>query len=180
MNKIRLSVVLFLSMLASSSAFAGMRLSVVAAGNYGLTNTTAATITIKGGIGYGGGLLLGFPMGSSAFFELGGIYNQYTLTTTDSSGTIPDITATSSAIHIPATFNFMLGRAVSLGLGGWYSLGMGSSSGATDYGAQGGLRFHFSPRVFLDTSYTMGLNSSASVKPTGILALLGLSFGGAK
>lgn len=164
--------------LFSMSAFAaggGTRISLVGAGNYGMNKVAGANSSeTKGAPGYGGGLLIGFGMGSTTTFEIGGVYMVSRFTTT-----IPgfaDITTELKGVYIPGTLHFMMGKSVSLGLGGYY--GYSLETGAESiYGANGGLRFRMGPHMFLDTRYNMSLKEVGGSKPSEVMAMLGYTFG---
>lgn len=187
MNKLNLSILFVLGIFASSAAFAsggGMKISVVGAGSYGLNSVSGtepisgATYEVKGALGYGGGLLFAFPMGATTDFEVGGVYSIYKIkTATTFLGATEEVTTDSPAVHIPAAVYFGLGRMVSLGLGGWYDVGMGDNSGTSNYGAQGGLRFRLSQSVFFDGAYNYGLKDVNGQKSSGVMALLGFTLG---
>lgn len=150
-----------------------------------LDPTTGATVANK--TGFGGGMMIEFPLGSKVGFEIGAVYTPYIYGLT-SSGL--DWTISWNMIHAPALFRFHFGNVFSLGLGGYYGMAMGKmklkatalgqtveaeddldSAAKSDYGVVGSMGFTFrlgkSMRFILEGRYLHGLkNLSASSSTT--------------
>ena len=165
-------------MMASGTAHAKAMFGLAANVNMGLQSSIdIGTISTKPALGFGGGLVVDFPSGNNAF-ELGAIYTQRSLKTTDSSGLIPSITTTVKSVHIPVTYMLGLGKSFALGLGGFYGLSL-ESGGGSDYGVAGGLRIKGSGNggFFFDAKYNMGLKDNAGFKSKEVYGLIGILFG---
>jgi hypothetical protein len=166
------------ALMAAPSAFASARFSIAGALDYPLSNTTVGPITLKGNLGFGGGLLVGFPMGSSAMFEFGGIYLSRGLKSTFSG---VDTTTTVNLVNIPGKIYFG-SKGFMFGVGGYYDYY--TASGASgDYGVGGNLRFNFGSgtnKFFTDFGVGMSMKAdswTAGTKAMGATALIGMTFG---
>lgn len=144
--------------------------------------------------GFGGGILLGFWMFPSVSFELGTLYMPRGLTQTQSATSSMDITQFNT-IQIPALFRVSLLPAISLGVGGFYSYGLGhvvssyfsqSSLSKTDYGLVGSVSLKVGLLPFIsfvmDGRYLSGLTNVSLVSEKTLYmkdfqVLAGLRFG---
>ncbi len=173
------------SFTAVPSAFAAAKLSIVGAGNYGLSSieyadaATDTSITRKGGIGFGGGALVEVGLGRLGV-EVGALYmHRSTKTEIKLLGTaLPTTEETHGALQIPLMFRF--GRMISFGAGGFYELGLKADS-ANDYGLVAGPRLTLPVGVFFDGRFAYGLKSH-TVGPKNFNSmeaqlLIGFSFG---
>lgn len=153
-------------MFMSSASFAS-RFSLVGAINYGLDstsiNTGSGAASFKGGLGFGGGLLM--ELGP---VELGGLYlsKKYT---TEFMGV--STSSSVSGIHIPVLYRF--GGLTSFGLGGFYDLSL-ESGGSSNFGITAGPRFSMTNGFFFDLNFNYGLKTGNS---KDLLALIGYTFG---
>ncbi len=149
-------------MLMGSSANANSRFSIVGGINYGLESISSSLITVEGGLGFGGGVLIG--LGS---VELGALY----LSKTYNSEILGVKLSTSAqSIHIPVLYRF--GSLTSFGVGGFYELGM-CTGGGSNYGLSAGPRFAMTNGFFLDLRFNYGLATGNS---KDALALVGYAF----
>jgi hypothetical protein len=163
----KVSLVLLALMFSASNVFAqSPRISVVGGVNYGLDKQTAtvgpATAEAKGGLGFGGGLLI-----DSGHFELGALYvsKKQTLSVTGAA----DTSKSYSVVHIPVMLR-TVGGSMTLGAGGFYDAGDSSNYGLTAgprFGGSGG-------GLFLDLRFNYGLKDGNT---KDILALIGFSLG---
>ncbi len=139
-------------------AQAGAQLSVVGAASLGLVDTSIdvgfGPTGVKGGLGFGGGLIAGFgAMGSG--LEIGGLYLSRKTTTT----LLGVETSTSTAfLHIPVMYR--MGSNFSFGLGGFYDIGLSSGSGSA-YGLTAGPRIKFS-KLFVDARFNLDLKNTTA------------------
>ena len=196
------AVVVVLSALAPS-AQAGTRFSIVGAGDMpSITETTPpGGRSLKGAFGFGGGLLIGLPLGSHMEFETGGVYSQLKMDQTI--GAVAT-TLTGWMIHVPLVFNYWLNPHIAITAGGFMESGVGSidSTGAPatqsyasfgisnlNYGVEGGLGFAFpmgGAALIIDGRYQLGLKdlrintASGSTKISNMVGLVGVRFGGGK
>jgi hypothetical protein len=179
----QLAKFLFLGAVAigAAPAFAGPTLGVVGTGTYGLPTATGTT-TASGRLGYGGGLTVEFPFGSTVGLEIDGFYvsQEYNLggTNTRVNTIMP---AASLVLH--------MGRIFSINLGGFYSFAFSPPANlANDYGVLGGLSLDIP--MGATTAFTIGgrFNYSLADIDTGggtinahdVQALIGLKFGGGR
>ena len=79
--------------------------------------------TFSGKVGLGGGALVDFGILPMLSFQVGGLY--VTRTYTDTVGAVV-ITDQLHYLEVPAQFRLMLGRVFSVGLGGYWAVGMGN------------------------------------------------------
>jgi hypothetical protein len=160
---------LLVSLIAlSADAFAEGRFSIVGGVNYGLDSTSTpdgigGTITVKSGMGFGGGLLMNLhPV------EIGAIYASKTYTA-EFLGTSTSTSVT--GIHIPVMYRFR--GLTSFGVGGFYDIPI-TSGGTSNYGLTAGPRFGMTNGFFVDLRFNYGLKTGNS---KDVLALVGYSFG---
>jgi hypothetical protein len=147
---------------------AAAKFGVAGAVDYNLFKQTVASVETKGGLGFGGGLVVDIgPIGVSAIY-----ISRKTTATTTLLGVSVDVSANTGIIHVPVVYRIGLGGA-SLNLGGFYGIGTASGSGS-DYGATGG--FRFGKKFFVDLSYNMGLKDNSGTKSKAALALIGTMF----
>lgn len=174
MKKQSLLALVVLTMgLMSNPAQAVTQFSVVGAGSLGLNKETIAvpvlgSIDVKGGFGYGGGLLVNFGMAANSL-ELGAIYLSRPV----------DVAGAKTSygfVHIPAMYRF--GSVLSFGLGGFYDVALDSGN-SSNYGLAAGPRFSLPGGLFFDARFNYGLKSNvfASMATTKeILFLVGFMF----
>jgi hypothetical protein len=194
------------TLLALPSANAGLRFSVFGAGTFSSIKNTAAvaTTTSSAKLGIGGGAQLELMLGQVVGLELGGLYLQRKFSTTDS---LLAITAESTFtyVQIPLQVRFWLGRFVTLGVGGYYAMGLGdikstalgipitttyaaAGTKTSDYGLLGSLGFNIplgtSVAILAEGRYAYGMQDLNVTKdPAGtakwrdMQALIGLRFG---
>lgn len=164
-----------LVMMMALPASAAVRLGVLGAVDYSLYNETVGTDQIKGGLGYGGGLMAEIGMGKHAF-ELAGVFLSREVSVTAAG---VKTTSTGQGVHIPGVFRLNLGSGVvGFGLGGYYDYSL-ETGGDHDYGATASLRFNFgkSP-MFFDSRFNYGLKKdSLNKNNTYALGLIGFKFG---
>ncbi len=138
--------------------------------------------TNQGGIGGGASLELG--LGQRFTFEIGAFYTPY-LFKVVVANLESDITSRWNMIHIPALFRLNIGSVVSLGVGGYYGLGIGkahtegtlvgvaftddsdlSDNQKSDYGALGSLEIKFRLgshiNLVFEGRYLMGMKNVSS------------------
>ncbi len=165
-------IVLLSLMFVAPSAFANTKFSLVGGINYGMDSVSASasigSITIsssvKGGLGFGGGLLV--QMGA---VEIGGIFLSRTYTTTINS---VSTSSSDTGVEIPVMARIG-GGAATFGIGGFYDAGSSS-----DYGLTAGPRFGGNNGgIFFDARFNYGLKSGNS---KNVLAMLGYAFGKGK
>lgn len=164
------------SLAGSINAEAGV--SLVGALNYGLnseTGTDPATglsVETKGGLGFGGGLLLDFGMGGASI-EVGGLFLSKSIKSTTTVLGIPiEDSVNASSVHVPVMVRF--GGMTSFGVGGFFEASL-ESGGGTDYGVVGGPRFSMPGGLFFDGRFAYGLKDGNSMNA---MLLVGFKFGG--
>ena len=130
----KILVLMAITAILGSSAFAGPRVSLVGVGHYGtlkatnLVDASANLIEGKAKLGMGGGLLFEFPLGRTVGLELGGLYYQkkFDVKGADAAGVSTlDVTFKYNTIQVPLLLKFWLSRGVVLGLGGYAASGTG-------------------------------------------------------
>ena len=169
MNKFLLIIAL---MLASPSAFAGF--SIVGGVDYSLDSTSVLGIeTIKGGLGFGGGLLYNFSA-----IEIGALYMSKKTSITYSSPLFGTDSSTSyGGVEIPVMVR-MGGLLTNFGIGGFYDLPI-STGGSSNYGLTAGPHIGFPGGLFFDVRFNYGLKSLPVTGSTkDLLAMIGFAFGG--
>lgn len=152
--------------LAGSNAHAA-RFSLLGGIDYNMTTSSTATIVgtidIKGGLGYGGGLLI--DLGK---IETGAIFTSRAIQSTFASVTT---SITTKGIEIPLMYRF--GGLTSFGLGGFYALSL-ESGGGSNYGLTAGPRFAMTNGFYLDLRFDYGLKTGNT---KDVLAMVGYYFG---
>jgi hypothetical protein len=154
-------------LLASSSAFADARVSLLGGIDYNLDSASVTrfgrTATVEGGLGFAGGALIGIDM-----VEIGAMYlaRKYVTSVTGRS----DTTSNPAFLHVPGVVRLGKGM-VTFAAGGFYEFGLSNGAGS-NYGIVGGPRL--GDTLFLDLRFAYGLQGSNT---KDILALVGYSFG---
>jgi hypothetical protein len=152
--------------LASPQAHAMITAWGVGAINDSTTDFGAAT---KGGLGYGGGLLLDLHLMPGMMIESGGIYlaNKYK---DDTFGT----STTTGSIYVPVDLRIRIAGPLSIG-GGFYYDDFLSSGYDSDDGWEAGVRLTFHPGIFIDARYLHGLkDQGGGLNYTSVIGLVGI------
>ncbi len=176
LTKLFATTFLICAIAATAQKAAAAKISLFGAANYSLYSETDAStgLEAKGGVGYGGGLLVGFPVSSSMALELGAAYQIMSFTTSGTVFGVPvDVSTSSSGLSVPVTLAIGMG-SVALNLGGYYYLSL-ESGGGSDYGAVAGIRFR-TGSWFLEPQFLYGLNGTSGTKLAQLL--IGYTFGG--
>lgn len=121
----------------------------------------------SGGLGYTGGLDIGFGLGMAVDLTVGGEYLSRAFTGFSNL----------NYVHIPGILFFHLAPMFSVGAGGFYDVAL-TSGAPTNYGVTGALRIHLGMTpFFVEGRYNYGLDTTDAGSNTGeIQALLGFHF----
>lgn len=193
-NTTRLAVIALvpavIALTFAPSVFAKAKVSVVGAADYyGLTEFGSNELgeTVKGDLGYGGGLLFELPMSKSVGLELGGIFLKRKvkgITSVDESGAIVSGSTDGKILNAPAALRFTVGRVFSFHAGGFYERAF-EDGGSYDYGATAGFRLNIPTRAgafFIEPRYNHGLKKEdgSTINNKVVLGLVGFSFGSSR
>lgn len=170
-------IVFFSLMVVSLSAFAeggGRHFSVLAGVDYNLNSASAsasgngvtATGTSKGGLGFGGGLLVRMGSIESGVFYL---LKKFTTSASATNGASTSSSTSVGVIQLPVMVRIG-GGGTTFGLGGFVDLSSGN-----DFGLTAGPRFGGAAGgMFLDLRFNYGLASGNS---KDLLGMVGYAFG---
>ena len=155
--------------LTGPSAFA--RVAILGGADYSLYSNSStigtSSVDVKGGLGYGGGLVFDFGK-----FESGVIYRKYAInTTTTTSGSSIAAATHTSLLEVPALYRLGSGNNT-LGLGGFYELVLGTGGGS-NYGLTAGPRFATTNGLFFDLRLNYSFKSGS---PKHLIGMIGYYF----
>ncbi|MBS1958211.1 MAG: outer membrane beta-barrel protein [Bdellovibrionales bacterium] len=152
------------SLVATEAHASGM--SLVGGLNYGLNKFSNAAGEVKGGLGFGGGILLDMGIGGNGF-EVGALYLSRKFNTTVLG---VETSSSNGYIEIPAMIRF--GTLTTFGVGAFYDIPMDSGYNS-DFGLTAGVRLALGPKIFADARFNYGLKDNSGHSQNALL-LLGL------